>query len=83
MAARKVTDCRASLCEYWSTEFGCIPHKVKFILRAVMMVRSAYDVTFWRVRVTVVEVETQQRLPCSAELRVAINNIKILSVVQQ
>jgi len=45
--------------------------------------RCSYDVTLWRVRLTIVEVETQQRLPCIVELHVAINNIQILSVAQQ
>ena len=41
------------------------------------------QVTFWRVRLTVVAVETQQRILCVAELHIAVSSIKILIVAQQ
>lgn len=41
------------------------------------------NVTLWRIRLTVVAVETQQCVLRIVELNLAVNNIKIPSVAQQ
>jgi hypothetical protein len=52
------------------TEFVCIPHKENYSIEHRR--RCTYDVTLWRVRLTIVGVETQQRVPCSVELHDAM-----------
>jgi hypothetical protein len=42
-----------------------------------------YNVTLWRVHVTIVAVGTQQCIFCVVEIHVTVNYIKILSVAQQ
>jgi hypothetical protein len=42
-----------------------------------------HNVTLWRVRVTIVAVETQQCIACTDELHVNVNNIRIISVAEK
>jgi hypothetical protein len=42
-----------------------------------------YNVTLWRIRVTILAVEGQQCILCVVELHVAVNHIKIPSAAQK
>ena len=42
-----------------------------------------YNLTLWRVRLTIAVVETKQYVTCIVELHVTVNSIKILNVAQR